>query len=180
MPTSSVRMKDAVQSTDGSNDAAGLPRARPSRRVRAPRRGGVPTLTVVIASSGTRTSLETCLASISAQCGRFDAELIVVRAVPFAEMQLLGALYPAARFVLAPANAVVPELRALGMAEADGDIVVFSEDGIVPENRWLSMIMARVFPSNAEISASDHSFDWPAYFTASGAFTRKDFGNGER
>ncbi len=180
MPINSFHVKDAMQPGDGTRELAGLPRGRRSKLLRAPRRGGVPTLTVVIASNGTRSGLEACLASVTAQCARFDAELIVVRAAPSAEIQVLGTLYPTARFVLASADATALELRSLGMAEATGDIVVFSEDGTVRENRWLATIMATVFPSDAEISASDQPFDWPAFFAASGGFTRKTLGIGER
>ncbi len=180
MPSSSVRMKGVVKTDAGVTAPPGFPNAAPALPLRAPRRGGVPTLTVVIASSGTTAALDNCLASVCSQCARFDAELIVVSSVPGAEVHVLATLCPTARFVLAPADAMVPQLRSLGMAEANGDIVVFSDDAAVPENRWLATIMATVFPSDAELSASDQPFDWPAYFTASGAFTRKSLGNGER
>lgn len=180
MPSSSVRMKGAVQSGDGITEPAGVPRARRPKPVRAPRRGGVPTLTVVIASNGTRSGLEACLASITVQCERFDAELVVVRAAPSAEIQVLATLYPTARFVPARAHTTVPQLRSLGMAESNGDIVVFSEDATVRENRWLAMIMATVVPSASEILASDPEFDWPTYFSAAGAFTGRTLGISER
>ncbi|MGI9076811.1 MAG: glycosyltransferase family 2 protein [Gemmatimonadaceae bacterium] len=173
-------MKDAAQLADGITGQAALSGDSRTKQRRAPRRGALPTLTVVIASNGSRSGLEACLASVSAQCARLDAELIVVRAAPGAEIQILGTLHPAVRFLPAPGGTTVPELRSLGMAEANGDIVVFSEDAVVRENRWLAMIMAHVFPTDAEVSASDRPFDWPAYFAASGTFTREPLGIGGR
>lgn len=179
MPKSSVRMKDFVQSGDGTAQSMGVPEDRQRKQLRAPRRGGVPTLTVVIASNARLSDLDACLADVCGQCARFNAELIVVRPATGSEIHLLSALYPTARFVLAPADARASELRSAGMAEANGDIVVFTDDGTVKEKHWVAQIMATVVPLDDEMP-DDQRFDWPAFLTASGAFTRNILGIGER
>ncbi|MBC7789139.1 MAG: hypothetical protein H7Z74_04255 [Anaerolineae bacterium] len=178
--------KSLVLETDAREPGDGIPgtpvaqRGRRRQQLRAPRRGGKPTLTVVIASSEDDSRLDLCLAAILPQSTLYNGELIVVRSASSPEVRVLETLYPTARFVLAPTDASLPELRSLGMSEANGDIVVFTGDGIVRESRWLAKIMAKACPPDGENLVSDQPFDWSAYFTGAGVFTRKTLGIGGR
>jgi hypothetical protein len=81
-----------------------------------------------LTSSGSRTRLEDCLNDIIPVCSELDAQIVIVRAFTDEELIQLRDIYPAVRFVSAPAGTAVEDLRALGMGATDGDIVVFSND----------------------------------------------------
>jgi hypothetical protein len=57
-----------------------------------------------------------------------EAQIVIVRAFTDEELNQLRETFPTVRFASAPAGTAVEDLRALGMAATDGDIVVFSSD----------------------------------------------------
>ena len=89
---------------------------------------GVPTFSVVIASKEARRELEAHLHALLPQCQGLDAEIVVARAGEGLELQSLRSNYPTVRFLSLPRGTSAAELRAAGMAEADGDIVTFLDD----------------------------------------------------
>src|SRR6476620_10971664 len=95
---------------------------------RGPKRGSGPTVSVVVASNRDKTLLQACLGSLLGQCQRLNAELLVARAGTASDVAALGKTYPSVRFVTAPADASIPQLRAMGMAQAAGDVVALTED----------------------------------------------------
>ena len=102
--------------------------------------GSSPTLSVVVASGRARPVLDRCLAAVLPQCRAREAELIVARAGPPDAVAELGNTYPSVLFVAAPAGTPAPALRALGAANALGDIVALVEDDRVPPADWLEQI----------------------------------------
>lgn len=90
--------------------------------------GDKPTISVLLTSTGQRSRLESCLEQLLPVCADLDAELVVVRAYNDQELAEMRAAFPGVRFTAAPAGSTVPELRAIGMAGADGDIVVLGDD----------------------------------------------------
>ena len=146
-------------------------------RIRAPRRGAKPTVTVVVASKGDRSSLERCLAALVPQCSRFGAEVIVARAGAGPEVASLGRAMPQIRFILAPSDSDIDQLRALGMVEADGDIVALTDDrvcvgadwGVVLEQMASEGRAAEPHPRTDDDTAPLRvSFDWRSYFERNG------------
>ena len=99
--------------------------AHNARTVRA---GETPTLSVQLTSIGPRSELETCLVQVCEACSRIGAQLVVVRAFTDDELQAMRSQYPDVLFAAAPAGLAATDLRAIGMAVTDGDVVVFADD----------------------------------------------------
>jgi len=81
--------------------------------------------------------LEACLDALLPQCRQVRAEVVVARAGVLGD---LPRAYPTVRFVAASRDATIPELRAAGMAEAEGDIVALTEDHRIPVVGWLTTL----------------------------------------
>ncbi len=93
-----------------------------------------PTFSVLVAATGPADQLAACLRQIEPVCARVGAQLVVAHAHPDSDLRDLRAAYPAVRFVGGRAGMDAAELRALGLAGVEGDIVVISSaDRITPE-----------------------------------------------
>jgi hypothetical protein len=82
---------------------------------------------VLLTSSGQAGVLEARLHQLLPVCARLKAQLTVVRAYNDRELADMRAAFPAVYFAAAPAGSTVRELRAIGMAATDGDIVVIGD-----------------------------------------------------
>ena len=105
-----------------------FPNVEGPRTVRAPRRGSLPLVSVVVASTEEWPLLQRYLGIAADECVRARAELVVARPAIAPDADSLARMYPTAGFVEGPKTASIAELRAIGMREATGDIVVFVED----------------------------------------------------
>ncbi|MEO8560561.1 MAG: glycosyltransferase [bacterium] len=112
-----------------------------------------PHLSVVVASNGTGATVDRCLRSLLDQVERTRAELIVARASDRDETDDLMRNFPSVRFVAAQQDTPMIELRAAGMRESTGDVVIVMEDGCVPGSRWLEQVSVGVdsLPERANI-----------------------------
>ena len=147
----------------------------PSTR-RGPKRGSAPTVSVVVASNRDKALLHACLGSLLGQCQRLKAELLVARAGNAADVSALGKTYPSVRFITAPADASIPQLRALGMAQASGDVVALTEDHCIADENWvetltLSASDADVVGGGMDNARRSRAVDWAAYFAEYGFFS---------
>jgi GT2 family glycosyltransferase len=163
------------------------PGPAPQYAPNAQRRGETPTISVVVASNRDRSLLEACVASLIGQCQRASADIIVARAGSDAEVALLRNSMPNVRFLPAPPAATIPELRALGMEAARGDIVALTEDHCVADPAWVETLLAHsrdaadVIGGGMGNAQRGRAVDWGAYFAEYGFFadTRPETG-GER
>jgi hypothetical protein len=87
-----------------------------------------PTISVVVASCREVPVLEACLDALLPQCREVEAEVVVARVAAAGQLSALTRAYPTVRFVSVPREATIAELRAAGMAEAEGDVVALTED----------------------------------------------------
>ncbi len=122
-----------MTSQSGTHAARGLPPG-----VRSLRLSGEPTHTVVLASRLPRQALEPLLTRLSAECGAVGAELVVARAASAAELRELSDAYPQILFMPAPDGSSQRELRAFGLAAAEGDIVTFADDAVGAPEGWVA------------------------------------------
>lgn len=104
------------------------------------RLAGEPTWTIVIASLEPRDVLEAVLAEVVPACREQKVELVVVRATSAEEFRALRAEHGYPLWMPAPDGAPVAQLRAFGMAAADGDIVVLTEDSRRPSAAWVRAV----------------------------------------
>ena len=152
------------------------PDITPSLR-RGPRRGSSPTISVVVASNRDKALLNACLGSLLGQCQRMNAELLVARAGTAADVSSLGKTYPSVRFVAAPPDASIPQLRAIGMAQAAGDVVALTEDHCIADDHWVETLTqsanggADVVGGGMDNARRSRAVDWAAYFAEYGFFS---------
>jgi hypothetical protein len=133
----------------------------------------VPTVSVVIASGAGGEFLFRCLDSLCAQAAVQAAQVIVVDRCGGATRARLARDYP--DVTLVPADLAhrpgVPELRALGVRQALGDIVAIIEEHCVAPADWLETIRSSFREGDAAIGGPilDHDYtrvrDWVVYFS---------------
>lgn len=143
---------------------------------RSVRLAETPSLSVVVASCRERQLLDACLQSLLPQCQAEAAEVVVARAGSPEELRELERAYPTVQFLQAPPESTIPELRAEGMAAAEGDIVALTEDHCVVAEDWLAqMLRAQAGGADVVGGAMDNAqrqraIDWAAYFAEYGFF----------
>ena len=143
---------------------------------REPRHGFVTSVSVVVASNRDKTLLGACLDSLLAQCQRLKAELIVARAGTAADIAALAKAYPSVRFITGPSDASIPNLRAIGMAQASGDVVALTEDHCIAGEDWVENLTqsshadADVVGGGMDNARRSRAVDWAAYFAEYGFF----------
>jgi hypothetical protein len=128
----------------------------------------MPTLSVIVASRLDRSDLEACLEALLPSCASVGAEVVVVRTGTSSEVTSLARVHGAARFVQAPHDATMRQLRGIGMAEATGDIVAITDEmGATPH--WIGLLLRRASDAAPEVAAPA-PVDWDAYFSERGLF----------
>lgn len=137
---------------------------------RAIRLDDKPTVSVVVASYRGPELLAQCLAFLERQCAQYQAEIVIARPVPRDGLEGLGKRYPAVRWVMAEPHADVPHLRRLGLAAAEGDIVLLTEDHCVAGPNWLGQRLEGTRRTSGVVEApvnegpAERVVDWATYF----------------
>lgn len=90
--------------------------------------GARPSVSVVVASRASLEELREALVSILPLCRAHGVEVVVVRHGEPEEIAALAAEFPRFGFLRAPVDDGDAPLRSLGMAAANGDIVMFTVD----------------------------------------------------
>ena len=133
-------------------------------------------ISVTVAANRSLELLQACLASLVPQCTALSAELIVVRTGTAGELGQLARDWPTVRFIAAPSDASIPQLRGLGLQAATGDFVALTEDHCVAAPDWLSSLMAAAGPEVVAVGGgmgnaqTRRAVDWGAYFSEYGFF----------
>jgi GT2 family glycosyltransferase len=131
----------------------------------------------VVASNRERALLQACLGSLLGQCQRLGAELLVARASSPPDIAALAKTFPSVRFLAAAPDATIPELRALGMARASGDVVALTEDHCIADENWVEALThsanadADVVGGGMDNARRARVVDWAAYFAEYGFFS---------
>lgn len=129
-----------------------------------------PTLSVVIASLNGRPYIDACLKSLHEQSGGVTAEIIVADCVGASVTDFIRAEYPDVQVIAFQERKSVPQLRAVGMLAAKGDIIAITEDHCIPDENWFrSLIDAHQrFPEltiggAVDNAATERPLDWAVY-----------------
>ena len=113
-----------------------VPSGRGSAPAPAVRRLAMPSLSLVVTSLGQRPALERGLHAMMPAAQECAVEVLVVRADTPSQLSELALEFTGVRFVMATPGATRDELLMLGMAEATGHIVSFSEDSALATGDW--------------------------------------------
>jgi glycosyltransferase involved in cell wall biosynthesis len=133
-------------------------------------------ISVAVAANRSPELLRACLASLVPQCRAHGADLIVVRTGSPTELAQLEHEWPTARFIAAPPDASIPELRGLGLQAASGDFVALTEDHCVAAPDWLSALIEAAGEEVVAVGGgmgnaqTRRAVDWGAYFSEYGFF----------
>jgi glycosyltransferase involved in cell wall biosynthesis len=126
-----------------------------------------PEVSVVVASFSGEAALRRCLESLEPQTA--EAELIVAAGVEAAAVDRLQARFPRLTLVRAPRGTSAFRLRAIGLEQARGRLVVLTEDHCTAAPGWLEALRAHhraghaVVGGSVENGLSDGSYDWALY-----------------
>lgn len=113
------------------------------------RLGDMPKVSVVVASTQDRASLEQFLAWLLPTCLARNVEVVVARNCPIDEYRALEKAWPSVLFMPAQDNATARQLRVAGISAADGDIVSLIEDRMPADEEWLADLPPAASPSLA-------------------------------
>ena len=97
-------------------------------------------MSVVIAGNGDWQLVYNRVATIVDECVRLRVEIILARPAASPDADMLARTFPAATIVEAPPDASIGQLRAVGMREVAGDIVVFLNDSDTLDTAWLAAL----------------------------------------
>lgn len=101
-----------------------------------------PRISVIIANVNGLPSIAECLAHLGEQDGEHDLEIVVVDACSDGSGALIRKEYPEVLHVPLDRRPGIPEMRAIGLAHASGDVVAIIEDHCMVRPNWLNAIEA--------------------------------------
>jgi hypothetical protein len=127
-----------------------VPERRPPPGSLGLRLANNPTRSVVLASSAPRERLEEWLAALVPRCTGSGIELVVARSTAKEEFRDLVKSHPRVLFMPGPDGCTPRQLRGYGLAAADGDIVMITEDSRPPDLAWIDAATAAVAPGPPE------------------------------
>jgi hypothetical protein len=121
---------------------------QPSReqltRSHSSRRRQRPTISIVLATRQPRSALDALVTPLLSQCAGTRVELIMPRADGPLQLGILSRQHQQVRFVAAPSDSSIADLRVFGMKAATGDIVLIVDDCSTSETGVVQDIAARL------------------------------------
>lgn len=136
--------------------------------------GRAPAFSVLIASWSGETALRRCLESLIPQIG--DEEVIVAFGGGRRPALSMEERFGNVRFISAPADATVFQLRAAAVHAARGRSIAMVEDHSVVSSGWLQSLMsartagALICGGPIENDSESSGYDWALYFAEYGRF----------
>jgi len=101
-----------------------------------------PKISVVIASVNGPNYIDACLGSLQGQTLADRVEVIVADCCGDSVSHLIRQKYPHVRLLSFSERKSIPELRAVGMKSAQGDIIAITEDHCLAEPHWCERMLA--------------------------------------
>ncbi|MCA1553977.1 MAG: glycosyltransferase [Chloroflexi bacterium] len=135
-----------------------------------------PKLSVVIASINGAASLADCLASIAAQPLAEHAEVVVAESSADEAARRVCAQFANVRSFHFAERKTIPELRAIGLLNARGDVLAMTEDHCFADAHWIEHLLRahesphEVIGGVVENAATTRLIDWAVYFCEYGRY----------
>lgn len=136
-----------------------------------------PRLSVVVASIVGAPFIDDCLASLFNQKNAPNYEVIVVDCNGEETRRRVVAKFPEIRLIPQETRKTVPDLRRIGVEQANGEIIAILEEHCVASEDWLSSILkAHEAGAHAAVGGSvvDYDYkrlrDWVTYFVEYNAY----------
>jgi glycosyltransferase involved in cell wall biosynthesis len=129
-----------------------------------------PKISVVIASVNGAKSLADCIASFVNQPHGNEVEIVVAESSDNDLATKLCAEYPTVRLFHFAETKSIPDLRAVGLLNASGDVLAMTEDHCLADSHWVEGIIAAhasphlVIGGAVENAATQRLIDWAVYF----------------
>ncbi len=131
---------------------------------------GNPQISVVVASQNAQTTVERCLAALTAQSEGDNVEIVVVDNSTDGTTEIIRTRFPRVKLLLQLPAALIPELWGVGIRQSVGAIVAITTAHFIPDKDWLSQIRkAHEAPVPAIGGAIENDnqagiVDWAVYF----------------
>ncbi len=128
-----------------------------------------PAISVVIASVNGLPGIDECLAALENQKGGFDHEVIVADRCQNGTADYIRQKFPGVQLLHFDGRPSIPELRAIGMAKARGNIIVVTEDHCIAPDNWFAEIVKAhqsghmVVGGAVENAKTDTILDWSTF-----------------
>jgi glycosyltransferase involved in cell wall biosynthesis len=136
-----------------------------------------PRISVIIASVNGASYVDECLAALEKQTLKDQAEVIVADRCGNGVTHLVRQKYPHVRLISFSEPKTIPELRAVAMKNARGDILALTEDHCLPEPHWYERMLAAHQAHYGAVGGAvenDPSIrrlvDWAVFFCEYGQF----------
>lgn len=130
-----------------------------------------PKISVVIASVNGPAYVDECLRSLEHQTLKDCSEVIVADCCGDEVKKLVHQQYPNVKLLSFEQRKTIPELRAIGMKQAQGDIITLTEDHCLADPQWYERILKAhqdcygAIGGAVENHSSIHrSVDWAVFF----------------
>ncbi|MBI1747149.1 MAG: glycosyltransferase [Acidobacteria bacterium] len=129
-----------------------------------------PKLSIIIASVNGLGCLRECLEAIERQPERAQAEILVVDRCGGETAAGVRNHFPNVRLISVAGHMSIPKMRAMGWRESRGDILVFTEDHCMADQRWLAEILKAHADGHAAVGGAvengsvESIVDWSVFF----------------
>jgi glycosyltransferase involved in cell wall biosynthesis len=126
-------------------------------------------ISVVIVSLLGLPVIDECLRALEKQKGEFDVEIIVVSPNLNEASEHIKEKFPRVKLIQPSKRLGIPQLRALGMSQATGDIIAVTEDCCIAKENWFEEIIKAhqseydVVGGAIENGSTDKIINWTAY-----------------
>lgn len=126
-------------------------------------------LSIIIPSVNGLPTISECLAALEQQRGEFEAEVIVVDRCRNGTAEHIRTYFPSVKLVRLSGSVGIPEMRSIGLAQATGNIIAFTEDHCIAPANWFEQIFKahrsgyRAIGGAVENGSVERIRDWAAY-----------------
>jgi hypothetical protein len=131
---------------------------------------------VVIVSYGDPDALASCVGRRGEPCHRFGAEIVIVVHGAVGTVAALLKVNPGALVAAAPADLSREDVRGVGLLEATGDIVAFTDECETRGEEWIAVLERRARNAGSYGPSPNGTVDWARYLEDRGLLSRDGTG----